>query len=96
MAKNWKKVFEAYKTASFEDMKQYIDEEHPEDKAEFKAAAIKTIKIKKKGRETGKEKPSYSHLEAKKWFYGRYFPELIPVSKEPKKTINAIKQLENW
>ena len=77
---------ESFKKILFDDMYDYINENHPEDKAWFKEIAFQD----KEGNKVGK----YNHLNAKMQFCKKYAPELIPVAKEKK--VPVTKKLENW
>ena len=60
--------FQSIKTITLEDMKDYIEKEDKNGKAEFKANAIVNGK--------------YNHLKATRYFCKKYFPNLIPTKKE--------------
>lgn len=79
---------------TFEEMKEYIEKNAPNDKAWFKKEATGTRQIKDKDGNVTKTIKVYSHLKAKRAFCERYMPEIIPVAK-PKKE-NVTKILEEW
>jgi hypothetical protein len=70
-----------FKKITFEDMKEYIEQNEPQDKEWFKSIAID-------------EKGRYQHLIAKKEFCKKYMPEIIPQAKPKKETKADI--LANW
>lgn len=77
---------ENFKTISFDDMANFIEANHPEDKAWFKKVAFQD--------KDGNEVKKYNHLNAKRRFCEKYAPELIPVAKAKK--VPVTKRLENW
>lgn len=82
-----------YKTLTFEEMKEYIEKNAPQDKAWFKGVAFGNRVIKDNDGNAKKTINVYSHLKAKKAFCERYMPEIVPVAKE--KT-SVTKILEDW
>lgn len=75
---------ESFKAITFDDMFDFIEKNHPEDKAWFK-----TVAYQNKNGETVKK---YNHLNAKRKFCEKYAPELIAT-----KTKEAVsKKLSNW
>jgi len=76
----------SFKKITFNEMADYIENNHPEDKAWFKEIAFQD----KNGNPVNK----YNHLNAKLSFCKRYAPALIPVAKEKKEPVT--KRLENW
>lgn len=74
-----------YKTITLKDMAEYIEKNHPNDKGWFKENALR---LNKNG------KVVYSHLVARKAFFERYFPQLIPKGKE--KEPNKSDILKDW
>ena len=83
-----------YKKITLEDMKNYIEENAPQDKDWFKTVAITETEVKNK--KTGKTsyKQTYNHFKAREEFCKRYMPEIIPVAKEKEPTKADI--LANW
>ena len=77
---------ESFKKITFEEMAEFIENNHPEDKAWFKKVAFQN--------KDGEEVTKYNHLNAKLRFCEKYAPSLIPVAKEKKEPIT--KRLENW
>lgn len=75
-----------YNSITLPDMKAFISENAPDDKATFVANAYRTYTDKK-----GVEKKAYSHLKAKKWFCLKYCPEIVP-----KKKATVSDGLEDW
>ena len=73
--------FPDYKHITLADMKSYIEENAPQDKAWFKSVAFNA-------------KGKYQHLSAVSEFCKRYMPEIIPKAK-PKEP-NKSKFLEDW
>lgn len=73
-----------YKKITLSDMKNYIEQNAPQDKDWFKSVAIKKV--------NGKE--VYSHFIAREEFCKRYMPEIIPVAKKKEPTKAEI--LANW
>lgn len=57
-----------YKKITLDNMMDYIEKEHPEDKAWFKSIALKDGK--------------YQHLHAVREFCEKYMPDIIPEHKE--------------
>lgn len=76
----------SFKKITFDEMADYIEANHPEDKAWFKEIAFQD----KNGNSVNK----YNHLNAKLRFCEKYAPALIPVAKEKKEPVT--KRLENW
>lgn len=64
-----------FKKITAEDMKQYIEKNHPEDKKWFVSVAFDS-------------KGKYQHLIAVRAFCARYMPEIIPVAKEKKAPVS--------
>lgn len=77
---------DSFKKILFDDMYNFIDANHPEDKAWFKQVAFQD--------KNGNKVDKYNHLNAKMQFCKKYAPELIPVAKEKK--VPVTKKLENW
>lgn len=75
----------SYKTITFEEMADFIEKNHPEDKEWFKEVAFQD--------KNGKKLEKYNHLNAKLKFCEKYAPELIPQA-APKNKVT--KRLENW
>lgn len=84
-----KKDFD-YRTVTLDQMAEYIEQKAPQDKEWFKNVAF----IDKETKEGTKKQ--YLHFTARKEFFERYMPELIPVAKKPKKETRAKEILENW
>lgn len=74
-------AFETFRKITFTDMKDYIEKNHPEDKAWFKSVAIDP---------NGK----YQHLVAVRAFCQKYMPDKLPVAKPKKENITSV--LSNW
>lgn len=70
-----------FKKITAEDMKKYIEEKAPQDKAWFKSVAFN-------------EKGKYQHLIAVRAFCDRYMPEILPVAKEKKAPVSDM--FANW
>lgn len=87
-----------YKKITLEDMKNYIEQNAPQDKEWFKSVAIRPKKVKAKNKKTKevieKEVITYDHFKAREEFCKRYMPEIIPVAK--KKEPNKSDILANW
>lgn len=88
-----------YKKLTFEELFNYLNEYGTEEeKKEFKTALFTdkngkpTVRIKKDGTEEAKE----NFLNAKKWFCGKFAPELLPVKKEEKPKVDMKKKLADW
>lgn len=77
---------DSFKKITFEEMADFIEKNHPEDKEWFKKVAFQN--------KNGEELNKYNHLNAKLRFCERYAPNLIPVAKEKKEPIT--RRLENW
>lgn len=77
---------ESFKKITFDEMADFIENNHPEDKAWFKEVAYQN--------KDGEKVDKYNHLNAKLRFCEKYAPNLIPVAK-PKEAPKA-KRLENW
>lgn len=73
------------KDLSLEYMMEYIENEAPDFKADFKAAALL---------ENEKGEVKYNSAKAKRAFCAKFMPELLPKKKEPKKTKTQI--LQEW
>lgn len=78
-----------FKKISIDEMKAFIEENYPDDKAWFKSIAFETIT-----KEDGKTIQRYNHLKAKKAFCERYNPDLIPVAKPKKPTAKDL--FQDW
>lgn len=91
-----KKVFtkDDYKKITFDEMVDFIQTEHPGDKAWFKKVAYSkkdgTPCVDKKGA------PKYNHLNAKRKFYERYFKDALPEPKPAKEAVNVNEKLKDW
>lgn len=90
MAKTIFEAKEGFKKITLEEMKAFIEEHYPQDKAWFKEMAFDTIT-----KEDGTKEKKYNHLKAKKAFCEKYNPDLIPVAAAPKKP-TAKELLEDW
>lgn len=69
-----------YKKITLDDMMDYIEKNHPEDKKWFKGIALS---------EAGK----YQHLPAVRAFCEKYMPEIIP---EHKEVLTGADKLKDW
>lgn len=74
------KKFE-FKKITLQDMKEYIEENAPQDKAWFKKEAFD-------------DKGKYQHLVAVRAFCDRYMPDIIPVAKPKAPKVSEI--LKDW
>lgn len=79
-------IADSFKKITFEEMADFIEKNHPEDKEWFKKVAFQN--------KNGEAVSKYNHLNAKLRFCEKYAPSLIPVAKEKKEPIT--KRLENW
>ena len=83
-----------YKKVSFDEMREFIESYHPEDKAWFKKVAFSknddTPNTDKKGN------LKYNHLNAKRKFYIRYFKDELPVAEQKKEPVNVFEKLKDW
>ncbi len=77
---------EDFKKITLDEMLDFIEANHPKDKAWFKAVAFQD----KDGNPTEK----YNHLHAVRKFCEKYAPDLIPVAKEKK--VPPTIRLKNW
>lgn len=96
---NTKFDFADFRHITLEIMMDYIAANHPEDKADFKEAAFQVVEYDrtlKSGKVKHYCQEKYQHLIAARWFYSKYFPEYLPVAKEPKKTVDAASLLKDW
>ena len=75
-----------FKKITLEEMCDFIEKNHPQDKKWFKKVCFQN--------KDGKDVAKYNHLNAVRKFCENYAPELIPVAKEKKEP--ATKRLENW
>ena len=83
--------FDNLRKITFDDMADYIEKEHPEDKAWFKA------EIYKKKQEDGSYivTDKYNHTHAQRAFAEKYFPALLATEK--KKKIGKVEsRLKDW
>ncbi len=87
------KVFD-FKKITFDEMFDFISTNHPGDKAWFKEVAYSkkdgTPSVDKKG------EPKYNHLNAKRRFFEKYFPDLLPDPKPVKEPANVKIKLADW
>ena len=83
-----------YKKIKFDEMKEFIETQHPGDKSWFKEVAYSkqngSPNLNKKGA------PKYNHLNAKRRFFEKYFPDELPTPKEPKEPVNVDDKLKDW
>lgn len=83
-----------YKKITFDEMADFITTEHPGDKGWFKKVAYSkqddTPNVDKKGN------PKYNHLNAKRKFFEKYFPDQLPERKETKAPVNVKDKLKDW
>ena len=77
---------ESFKKITFEEMADFIEENHPNDKAWFKKVAYQD--------KDGKTLDKYNHLNAKLQFCKKYAPELIPEAKAKQKPVTD--RLADW
>lgn len=87
---------ESFNKITFTEMAEFIQKNHPEDKAWFKEIAYQdkdgdTVEYLNKKGELVKK---YNHLNAKRRFCERYAPELLPTPSEKKGKVSSI--LEDW
>lgn len=82
--------FTKRRNITFEHMKAFIFSKHPEDKEEFKKAALIT-----KTDKNGKEKTVYNHSEALKWFCKKYDDEFEKLKLKVKNS-KKVDDLLNW
>ena len=85
-----KELFKDTNKITFEQMVNFITENHPEDKAWFKTVAYQKADGTESKNKNGK--PKYNHLNAKRKFCERY--GIV----EAKKTITSLTRsvLEDW
>ena len=79
-------VAENFKKITFDEMCDFIEKHHPEDKAWFKKVAFED--------KEGNKVEKYNHLNAVRKFCDKYNPSLIPQAKEKKEL--KTKRLADW
>lgn len=76
----------SFKKISLDEMMDFIEANHPNDKAWFKEVAFQD--------KDGNKSEKYNHLNAVRQFCKKYAPELIPVAQ--KKAVPPTERFNNW